>query len=80
MPSSKPEPSPSRTRFGKNVVTLRKATGLTQERLAERLGVSARYYQDIEHGIYFPSLAVLLKLRRALGCQWDDLFDGCKPE
>jgi transcriptional regulator with XRE-family HTH domain len=80
VPSSKPAPTPSRTRFGKNVANLRKAAGLTQDRLAERLGVSARYFQDIEHGIYFPSLSVLLKLRQALVCRWDELFDGCKPE
>lgn len=80
MPSQKPIPQPCRTQFGKNIVRLRTVAGLTQEQTSERLGVSARYFQSVEAGEYFPSLPRLLRLREILNCRWDDLFDGCKPE
>lgn len=34
----------------KNLQTARKAAGLTQQAIAERLGLSLRYYQQIEAG------------------------------
>ena len=78
MPSRKPTPSPVRAKFGKNVVRLRVAKGLTQEGLAEDAGISCRYAQSVEAGEYFPSLPTLVKLKNALGASWDDLFSGCK--
>ena len=80
MPSRKPMPNKSRSRFGKNVAMLRASADLTQEKTAEALGLSTRYFQDIEHGRYFPSFPVLLQLRRVLNCRWDALFDGCDAD
>lgn len=34
----------------KNLQTARKAAGLTQQEMADRLGISLRYYQQIEAG------------------------------
>lgn len=34
----------------KNLQTARKAAGLTQQTMADRLGISLRYYQQIEAG------------------------------
>lgn len=34
----------------KNLQDARKSAGLTQEQLAEKLGISIRYYKDIEAG------------------------------
>lgn len=50
---------------------------MTQEALAEKTGVSVRYVQSVEAGEYFPSLPTLIRLRAALRCGWDDLFDRC---
>ena len=54
MPLRKPKCCPHRMRFGKNVARLRARWSLTQEKLAEKAGVSARYLQSIEAGEYLP--------------------------
>ena len=77
MPARKPDSCPHRTRLGKNMVALRVRRDLTQEALAEKVGVSARYIQNIEAGEYFPSLPALVRLRAALRCDWNELFAGC---
>lgn len=64
--------------FGQNVVRLRNDAGLTQENLAERVQISSRYYQSIEAGNRWPTIVVLLRLRRELDCDWADLFEGMK--
>ena len=78
VPTQKPQPCSQRTQFGKNVARLRIARGLTQENLAEAVGISARYTQSIEAGEYFPALPTLSKLRKALDTSWDDLLRGCE--
>ena len=59
------------------MASLRVRRNLTQEKLAEKVGVSARYIQSVEAGEYFPSLPTLVRLRAALRCDWDDIFEGC---
>lgn len=78
MPSRKPEACPRRTRLGKNIALLRARRDLTQEILAEKVGVSARYIQNVESGENFPSLPTLARLRAALRCDWNELFAGCE--
>jgi transcriptional regulator with XRE-family HTH domain len=77
MPVRKPKACPHRTRFGKNVARLRVRRSLTQEKLAEKAGTSARYVQSVEAGEYFPSLPTLARLKSALRCTWAELFIGC---
>ena len=77
MPARKPQNCPHRTRFGKNIASLRARRHLTQERLAEKAGVSARYLQSVEAGEYFPSLPTLARLKSGLRCEWGELFAGC---
>ena len=77
VPTRKPAPCPARTRFGKNVAELRRREGLTQEALAEAVGLSVRYIQSLEAGEYFPALPTLIRLRQHLCTAWDDLFAGC---
>ena len=77
MSARKPESCPHRTRLGKNVASLRGRRNLTQERLAEKVGVSARYIQNVEAGDNFPSLPTLARLRAVLRCNWNELFAGC---
>jgi transcriptional regulator with XRE-family HTH domain len=50
---------------------------LTQEKLAEKAGVSARYVQSVEAGEYFPSLPTMARLKIVLRCDWGELFGGC---
>ena len=61
-------------RFSRNVIRLRNAAGLTQERLAEKVEISPRYFQSIEAGKRWPSIGVLVRLRNSLKCDWRDLF------
>lgn len=51
---------------------------LTQEQLAEKTGVSARYVQSLEAGEYFSSQPKLVKLKLVLRCDWAEIFDGCE--
>ena len=60
--------------FSQNVIRLRNETGMTQEKLAEKVGISWRYFQSIEAGARWPSIGVLVQLRNALGCEWADLL------
>ncbi len=78
MPSRKPESCLHRKRLGKNVATLRARRDLTQEKLAEKTGVSARYIQNVEAGDNFPSLPTLARLRAVFRCDWNELFAGCE--
>ncbi|HEX3889511.1 MAG TPA: helix-turn-helix transcriptional regulator [Verrucomicrobiae bacterium] len=61
-----------------NIATLRTRRKLTQEQLAEKIGVSARYIQSLEAGEYFPSLPKLVKLKLILRCGWNEIFAGCE--
>jgi transcriptional regulator with XRE-family HTH domain len=62
-------------RVGQNVCKLRTKKILTQEQLAEKADISRRYLQRIESGEKNPTVDVLTKLRRALNCTWNDLFE-----
>jgi DNA-binding XRE family transcriptional regulator len=46
--------------------------------LAEKVGVSARYIQNVEASEYLPSLPTLVRLRALLRCDWNELFAGCE--
>jgi DNA-binding XRE family transcriptional regulator len=78
MPMRKTKHCPQRKQFGKNIAFLRSRRKLTQERLAEKTGVSARYVQSLEAGEYLPTLPTLARLKSALRCSCNDLFDGCE--
>ena len=62
--------------FCQNLKRQRTNAGLSQEALAERADISVRYLQLVESGRFGVSFAVLLRLRRALGCSWNKLLDG----
>ena len=53
--------------LGGNVRRLRKSVGLSQEQLAEQVGVDMRYLGGIERGQENPSLAVIGRIAEALG-------------
>lgn len=53
----------------------RKALGLTQEQLAERVGTTRIYINYVENGTKIPSLAMLKTIATALECKAGDLID-----
>ncbi|HEY8966776.1 MAG TPA: helix-turn-helix transcriptional regulator [Candidatus Methylacidiphilales bacterium] len=73
MPARLPAPALVK-RVSRNLKRLRDETGLTQEELAERAGVSPRYIQFLEAGKQLPSLTVADALVSALGTTWDKLL------
>lgn len=77
--SEKPIPCKHRRKFGQNINRLRTRGGhfLTQEQLAEKVGVSLRYLQALEAGQNWPSLPTLSRFPKALQCSWDELLRGC---
>ncbi len=62
--------------LGRNISRLRKASGQSQEELAEQLSVTPRYLRKLESGMHAPSLPVLQKAKRALKVEWGELLKG----
>ena len=52
--------------FGRNLKDIRKQRNLTQEQLAEAVGVSVEFISHIERGINAPSFKTLENLSRKL--------------
>ena len=48
---------------------------MTQEGLAEKAEIAARTLQKIEAGQTNILLTTAKRLKRALGCDWDDLLE-----
>ena len=58
-----------------NTLRVRRARlGVTQEELAERIGVSRKTINTIERERFVPSTVLALKLSRALGVPVEDIF------
>ena len=53
--------------FGAAVRALRSGQGMAQEALAHRAGIERSHMGKIERGEHLPTLAVILKIARALG-------------
>lgn len=52
---------------GRNFARLRAASGLTQEQLAERCGVSQQYISGLEKGRRNPTVVTLYVIAQGLG-------------
>lgn len=61
--------------FGTAVRKKRKAAKLSQEELAEKLGIHRTYMSFIERGIRNPSLLMVFKISRALKIKLPELFE-----
>jgi len=57
------------------VKTRRVLSDLTQEDLAQKVGVTRQTVLAIEKGNYAPSVVLALRLAKTLGCSVEDLFD-----
>lgn len=60
--------------IGKNIYTLRKKNGLTQEELADRVNVSFQAVSKWENGHSMPDISVLPLLANTLHCNIDSLL------
>lgn len=69
----KPAPIALR-RFAKNLRRLRQAQGFSQEDLARKALVDRTYISGCERGLRNPTITMLVKLARALGCELIDLI------
>lgn len=58
----------------------RRLADITQEELAERIGVTRQTILSIEKGNYTPSVALALQLAHVLGVRVEDLFQLTKVQ
>jgi transcriptional regulator with XRE-family HTH domain len=63
-----------KTRFGKRLRQVRRERDLTQEQLAEALGVSVEAVSNFERGVHAPSFESLEKLAEVLQVSVYQLF------
>ncbi|MEH2069468.1 MAG: substrate-binding domain-containing protein [Nostoc sp.] len=57
-----------------NLKSIRTRLGMSQQDLANLAGVTRQTISGVESGLYAPSVAITLRLAKALGCQVEDLF------
>lgn len=62
-------------KLGRRIKVLREKAYLTQEKLAEKCGISLDYLGKIEVNINKPGLKTVLKLANALDVPIKELFD-----
>ena len=60
--------------IGTRIKAGRVDAGLTQERLAEKVGISSTYLSAIECNVKDPKLATFIKIANAIGASADDLL------
>ena len=75
---TRPQEENHQIAFGKRITELRRQSGLTQEQLAEKLGLHSRTIASIEQGTRWARLSTLHKLAKGLGVETSDLFKGLK--
>jgi transcriptional regulator with XRE-family HTH domain len=63
-----------RTRFGRNVRSLRRAADLSQDEFADLAGVHRTYMSGIERGTRAPTIIVVERIAAALKVEPGDLF------
>lgn len=61
--------------LGARIKELRKRTGLSQDQLAEKVGIESKYLSRIEVGKRDPSLDVLERIADSLQVEMKELFD-----
>ena len=62
-------------RFGKHLKELRKAKSLTQEQMAEIVGIEPVNISKIERGMHFPQPEKIEKISNALNTDIKELFN-----
>jgi transcriptional regulator with XRE-family HTH domain len=64
----------TRQLIGKRIKSLRQAKALSQEQLAERIGISHKYLSSIERGKENPTLETFIRLADALNVETSEIF------
>ena len=59
--------------LGKNIKKKRKERGLTQQELADKIGISLNFMGKVEVGFSKPSLDTLIEISTALNTEVSDL-------
>lgn len=67
-------------KIGKFIAKLRKDKKMTQEELADKLGVNSRSVSRWENGKCMPDLSLLIPLSKELGMSVNDLLSGKKND
>lgn len=62
--------------ISERLVQKRKEAGLTQQEIADRLGIKYQSYAQYERGVRNPKYQTVEKIARALNCQTSDLLDS----
>lgn len=60
--------------IGKRIQYFRKQKGLTQEQLAEAVGITTNYLSAVERGVYQVKFDTLVQIMNEVDCTADDLF------
>jgi transcriptional regulator with XRE-family HTH domain len=66
--------------FAQNLRRLRLEGSLTQEEMAERLGIKQSQYSDLENARNSATLRTVERAAIALGVPYDDLLSAKKPD
>ena len=61
-------------KFGSRIAELRRKSGLTQEKLAELVGVDRSYIGYVERGQRNPSMGVVYRIAKVIGVSLAELF------
>ncbi len=64
--------------IGKNIAEHRRNVGITQEQLADKLGISAQAVSKWENDLSEPDASTLLALSKIFGVTVDDLLNGTR--
>ena len=68
------------TKFGENLMRYRRKAGLTQEALAEALGVSRQAVGKWETGATYPETEKLIRISELFDCSLDELLKEGEKE
>ena len=66
--------------IGEKIYQLRRSLNLTQQELAERMGISVTFLSEIENGHKSMSVDTLVKLSKSLHVSLDSIVFGQNPE
>ena len=62
------------TRICKKLQAARKLKDLTQEQVADKVGISRTYYSQIENGERNPATTVIMDISKVLGVDISDIL------
>jgi len=65
----------SKKLIGARLKSLRESKKLTQERLSEKVDINPVHLSNIERGVANPSLALLIRIAKALEVELWEIFD-----